>query len=204
MTQLDVDTAKPRLGRKRDHSRDPEILRAALEVLAETGYDGMTIDMVAARAKAGKATLYRRWSSKGELVIDAVACMKTIDLDTLPDTGTLRGDFVAMIRPHSIEDSQRKLKIMTGLLSMLSKDPELADTALASIMEPRVAANRILLRRAIERGEIAASVDVEAIAVLSQAMATYRVMILRKPVDRAFILSVLDSVILPAVGLAPR
>ena len=204
MTQLDVDTAKPRLGRKRDHSRDPEILRAALEVLAETGYDGMTIDMVAARAKAGKATLYRRWSSKGELVIDAVACMKTIDLDTLPDTGTLRGDFVAMIRPHSIEDSQRKLKIMTGLLSTLSKDPELADTALASIMEPRVAANRILLRRAIERGEIAASVDVEAIAVLSQAMATYRVMILRKPVDRAFILSVLDSVILPAVGLAPR
>jgi AcrR family transcriptional regulator len=204
MTQLDVDAAKPRRGRKRDHSRDPEILRAALEVLAETGYDGMTIDMVAARAKAGKATLYRRWSSKGELVIDAVACMKTIDLDTLPDTGTLRGDFVAMIRPHSIEDSQRKLKIMTGLLSMLSKDPELADTALASIMEPRVAANRILLRRAIERGEIAASVDVEAIAVLSQAMATYRVMILRKPVDRAFILSVLDSVILPAVGLAPR
>jgi len=204
MTQLDVDAAKPRLGRKRDHSRDPEILDAALEVLAETGYDGMTIDMVAARAKAGKATLYRRWSSKGELVIDAVACMKTIDLDTLPDTGTLRGDLVAMIKPHSIEDSQRKLKIMTGLLSMLSKDPELADTALASIMEPRVAANRILLRRAIERGEIAASIDVEAIAVLSQAMATYRVMILRKPVDRAFILSVLDSVILPAVGLAPR
>ena len=203
-TQLDAREPKPKLGRKRDHTRDPEILEAALDVLAETGYDGMTIDMVAARAKAGKATLYRRWSSKGELVIEAVACMKQIDLGSLPDTGTLRGDFVAMIKPHSIEDSQRKLKIMTGLLSMLSKDPELADTALASIMEPRVAANRILLRRAIERGEIAASIDVEAIAVLSQAMATYRVMILRKPVDRAFILSVLDSVILPAVGLAPR
>ena len=210
MMPLDIADARmrgvepARLGRKRDATRDSDILDATLEVLAETGYDGMTIDMVAARAKAGKATLYRRWSSKGELVIDAVACMKTIDLDTLPDTGTLRGDLVAMIKPHSIEDSQRKLKIMTGLLSMLSKDPELADTALASIMEPRVAANRILLRRAIERGEIAASVDVEAIAVLSQAMATYRVMILRKPVDRAFILSVLDSVILPAVGLAPR
>ena len=204
MTQLDAREPKPKLGRKRDHTRDPEILEAALDVLAETGYDGMTIDMVAARAKAGKATLYRRWSSKGELVIEAVACMKQIDLGSLPDTGTLRGDFVAMIKPHSIEDSQRKLKIMTGLLAMLSKDPELADTALESIMEPRVAANRIFLRRAIDRGEIAAGTDIEAIAMLSQAMATYRVMILRKPVDREFILSVIDGVVLPAVGLSDR
>jgi AcrR family transcriptional regulator len=203
MTQLDAVESKPKLGRKRDHTRDPEILEAALDVLAETGYDGMTIDMVAARAKAGKATLYRRWSSKGELVIEAVACMKSIDLDALPDTGSLRGDFVAMIRPHSIEDSQRKLKIMTGLLSMLSKDPELADTALASIIEPRVAANRIFLRRAVDRGEISATTDVDAIALVSQAMATYRVMILRKPVDREFILSTLDGIVMPAVGLAP-
>ena len=104
MTQVDR-SARGRqaraLGRKRDHTRDPEILDAALDVLAETGYDGMTIDMVAARAKAGKATLYRRWPSKAELVIDAVACMKAgdLDLDDLPDTGTLRGDLVAMIRP---------------------------------------------------------------------------------------------------------
>jgi len=204
MTQLDEERTKPKLGRKRDHTRDPEILEAALDVLAETGYDGMTIDMVAARAKAGKATLYRRWSSKGELVVDAVACMKSVDLTTLPDTGTLRGDLVAMIRPHSIDDAQRKLKIMTGLLTMLSKDPELSDTAMAAIMQPRVEANTILLRRAVERGEIPASTDIETLAVVSQAMATYRVMILRKPVDRAFILSVIDGVILPAVGLSAR
>ena len=200
MTQ--TTTESPKLGRKRDHTRDPEILEAALDVLAETGYDGMTIDMVAARAKAGKATLYRRWSSKGELVVDAVACMKSVDLTTLPDTGTLRGDLVAMIRPHSIDDAQRKLKIMTGLLTMLSKDPELSDTAMAAIMQPRVEANTILLRRAVERGEIPAGTDIETLAVVSQAMATYRVMILRKPVDRAFILSVIDGVILPAVGLS--
>jgi AcrR family transcriptional regulator len=204
MTQLDEERTKPKLGRKRDHTRDPEILEAALDVLAETGYDGMTIDMVASRAKAGKATLYRRWSSKGELVVDAVACMKSVDLTTLPDTGTLRGDLVAMIRPHSIDDAQRKLKIMTGLLTMLSKDPELSDTAMAAIMQPRVEANTILLRRAVERGEIPASTDIETLAVVSQAMATYRVMILRKPVDRAFILSVIDGVILPAVGLSAR
>ena len=61
-----------RPGRKRDHSRDPEILQCTIDVLAETGFEGMTIEMVAARAKAGKATLYRRWASKGELVVDAV------------------------------------------------------------------------------------------------------------------------------------
>ncbi|MBN9184634.1 MAG: TetR family transcriptional regulator, partial [Microbacterium sp.] len=52
MAQIDLAEDKPRLGRKRDHSRDPEILEAALDVLTECGYDGMTIDMVAARAKA--------------------------------------------------------------------------------------------------------------------------------------------------------
>src|ERR1700710_1308083 len=96
MTQVDITQDAPKLGRKRDHSRDPEILQAALDVLAENGYDGMTIDMVAARAKAGKATLYRRWPSKGHLVVDAIACMKRSDaaLAALPDTGTLRGDLV--------------------------------------------------------------------------------------------------------------
>ena len=130
-----------RLGRKRDHSRDPEILTAALDVLAEVGYDRMTVDMVAARAKAGKATLYRRWPSKVELVVDAVGCMKQGEFtpDHLPDTGTLRGDLVAMIRPHSLADGERKLKIMAGVVSMLSRDPQLADAVNA---RPRGQARR--------------------------------------------------------------
>ena len=205
MTQLDApqNTTEPKakLGRKRDHTRDPEILDAALEVLAETGYDGMTIDMVAARAKAGKATLYRRWASKGELVIDAVACMKKIDPEQVPDTGTLRGDLVGMIKPHSIEDGEKKLRVMAGLTSMISRDPELADAAYAAIVEPRASVNRLLLRRAIDRGEIPADTDVEALALVSQAMAMHRVLILRKPVDREFLLSIVDGIVMPAVGL---
>jgi len=173
-------------------------------VLAETGYDGMTIDMVAARAKAGKATLYRRWSSKGELVIDAVACLKTIDFDALPDTGTLRGDLVAMIKSPSMVDAQRKTKVMTGLLSMISRDPELADAAYTAIIEPRALANRVLLDRAVARGEIAQNLDLERIAHLSQAMATYRTTVLREPVDRDFLIWVIDGVVLPAVGITPR
>jgi AcrR family transcriptional regulator len=193
----------PRLGRKRDHTRDPEILEAAIEVLAETGYDGMTMDLVATRAKAGKATVYRRWSSKAELVLEAVSCMKSgdIDYDHLPDTGTLRGDLLAMIKPHSIEDAKRKLEVMAGVISMLSRAPELADAANAALVEPRAKANRILFQRAIDRGEISADCDVETLSLISPSMASYRVLILRKPVDRAFLLSLIDGVILPAVGL---
>ena len=194
----------PRLGRRRDHSRDADILDAAIEVLAEEGYDGMTIDMVAARAKAGKATLYRRWASKGELVIDAVACMKKsdFDLDHLPDTGTLRGDLVAMIKPRSIEEAEKKLQVMGGLMSMLTRSPELSEAIDAAIIEPRAQLNRALLRRAIERGEIPADVDVDSLALVTPAMAAYRTLVLKKPVDREFLLSLIDGVILPAVGLA--
>jgi AcrR family transcriptional regulator len=197
--------APSKLGRKRDHTRDPEILRCALEVLAEVGYDGMTIEMVAARAKAGKATLYRRWASKGELVVDAVTCMKANDAspEKLPDTGTLRGDLVAMIKPHSIEDNEKKLKVMAGMMSMVLRAPELAEAANQALVEPRAAANRLFFRRAIERGEIPADVDVETLSMLSASMVSYRLMILKKPVDREFLLSLIDGVLLPAVGLRP-
>ena len=197
--------AAPKLGRKRDHTRDAEIMDAAVEVLAETGYDGMTIDMVASRAKAGKATLYRRWASKDELVIDAVACMKKDDLsiEALPDTGTLRGDLVAMIKPHSIQDSEKKMQIMAGLMSMLNSNPSLSEAAHAAIVEPRASVNRFFMQRAIDRGEIPADADIETLSLVSQAMGSYRTLLLRKPIDRTFIISVIDGVILPALGITP-
>jgi AcrR family transcriptional regulator len=212
MTQLDSSAGVERaatsakLGRKRDHTRDPEILEAAIDVLAETGFDGMTIDMVAARAKAGKATIYRRWPSKADLVLDAVACMKAgeIDFERLPDTGTLRGDLVAMIRPRSIEEAERKLRIMAGLFGMISSSPELAEAAHAAIIEPRAAVNRMFLRRAIDRGEISTDCDVEMLANLTPAMAAFRLLMEKKPVDADFLISLIDGVLLPAAGVGPR
>jgi len=203
MTQTDLTEPPAKLGRKRDHTRDPEILDAALDVLAETGYDGMTIDMVAARAKAGKATLYRRWASKPDLVLDAVACMKSndIDYDALPDTGTLRGDLVAMIKPPSIRDSERKMKVMAGIVSMLSGNPELAEAARQALIEPRATANRILFQRAIDRGEIPADADIELLCMIGPSMVAYRTLMLRKPIDRAFLIANIDGIILPAAGV---
>lgn len=201
MTQVDL---KPRLGRKRDSSRDQDILDAALDVLAETGYDGMTIDMVAARAKAGKATVYRRWDSKPDLVLDAVACLKAVPLDTLPDTGTLRGDLVAMIKSPAIQDADRKLRIMAGIVSMIARNPELAQAARAALVEPRAAANRILFQRAVDRGEIPADSDIEHLSLIGPALATYRTLMLQQPVDREFLIQNIDRVILPAAGVREK
>ena len=197
-----VDDA-PRLGRKRDHTRDSEILDAALDVLAESGYDGMTVDMVAARAKAGKATLYRRWPSKEDLVLDAVACMKPVETDfsKLPDTGTLRGDLIALMKPPTIKDGERKMQIMAGVMSMLSKNPELAGTLRDVMVVPRLAVNRFLMGRAIERGEIRADADVDTISMVSQSMVSFRVLMERKPVTREYLLSIIDEVILPALRI---
>jgi AcrR family transcriptional regulator len=206
MTQLDLDE-RPRVGRPLDVTRDADILDAALDVLAEEGFDGMTIDMVAARAKAGKATLYRRWPSKTELVIDAVACMKNsdINLDELPNTGTLRGDLLAMMKPAPIRDATQKMRVMAGLVSLIARNPELAEAARNAVIAPRAEINRRFLQRAIDRGEISADIDIPLIASISPSMVTYRTMMLGKPVDRDYLITIVDKLILPAVGLgAPR
>lgn len=205
LTAASPETCAAKPGRKRDHSRDRDIMGAALDVLAETGYEGMTLDLVAARAKAGKATLYRRWSSKAELVLDAVSCLKAEGLDPsrLPDTGTLRGDLVATIRTHSLAESERKLRIMSGLMSMLSRNPELAEVANTVLVEPRAAASRLLMLRAVERGEISTDCDLDTISRVAPAMAAYRLLILRQPVDRAYLVALIDAVILPSLGLRP-
>jgi len=198
-----------RLGRKRDHSRDPEILEAALDVLTEVGYDGMTVDMVAARAKAGKATLYRRWPSKADLVVDAIACMKqqppagskTTAITVPPDTGTLRGDLVAMTRPKAISDSSRHLKVMLGVASMLSSQPDLLETINRIMIQPRTDIYRTIFQRAMDRGEIQPGVDVELLSSLGPALSMYGALYQQTVPSRERMLTLIDRVILPAVGL---
>lgn len=193
----------PRLGRPRDASRDVAILEAAIAILAETGFERMTMDMVAVRAKAGKGTVYRRWSSKQELVLDAIAQMKReqVDLGNLPDTGTLRGDMMALFRARSVAETEQKLRAMAGLATLLAQDPSLADAASGALTEPWIAANRALMQRAIDRGEIAATAPVKTLARLIPSLGGYRSLIERKPFDRAFLIEMLDCVLLPALGI---
>ena len=121
----------------------------------------------------------------------------------LPDTGTLRGDLVALIKPHSIEEGDRKFQIMAGVLAMISQAPELAEAANVAIIQPRAHANVLLMQRAIDRGEISADCDIQTLALVTPAMIAHRILILRKPINREFLLSLVDGVLLPAVGL-PR
>lgn len=193
--------ATRRVGRRRDHARDGDILDAALEVLAESGYDRMTMDMVAARARAGKATVYRRWQSKAQLVVDAVGRLKRdqVDLDNLPDTGSLRGDLLALFRPISAGEGERRLQVMAGLASLLSQHPDLAEAGNAAIVEPWAAAHRALIARAVGRGEVAATADIAALSQVIPAMAAYRALVQRKPFDREFLVAMIDGVLLPAL-----
>jgi AcrR family transcriptional regulator len=196
------DTTPARRGRKRDASRDADILDAALDVLGEAGYAGMTIEGIAARVGAGRGTLYRRWPSKAELALDAVARLnaESADFAVLPDTGTLAGDLRGLVGSGSAEDDERRLRILAGLTPMLVDDARLA----RAIAEPWTTANRTLLRRAIDRGEIAASTDVDTLAALIPTLATYRVCIERLPIPPTYIAMLIDTVLLPAVGLGDR
>lgn len=189
------------LGRKRDHSRDAKILEATLEVLAEVGAAHLTMDMVAARAGAGKATIYRRWTSKTEMVIDAVEHMKRnqVDFEHLPDTGTLRGDLLGLFKPPSLEEGKRKLKIMTGLASLLSQDQALADAANTAVVQPWAEAHIALMQRAFERGEISADADLGTLSQVIPSMAAFRTLVQRKPIDLDFLVSMVDGVIMPAL-----
>lgn len=196
----EVATA-PLRGRKRDQSRNAPILEAALDVLAESGYDGMTMDLVAQRAKAGKATVYRRWQSKAALVVEAVAYLKRsqVDLAGLPDTGTLRGDLLALFRPQPSQDSERKLRVMAGLAAVLSQHPELAEAGNSAIAEPWADAHLTLMRRAERRGELREGADLQAASEVLPSMAAYRALIQRKPFELQFLMAVVDGVLLPAL-----
>jgi AcrR family transcriptional regulator len=193
-----------RAGRKRDHGRDGLILDAALAVLAENGYDGMTIDMVAARAGSARATVYRRWATKAELVLEAVARMSRddVNLDQLPDTGNLRGDMTAMILPLSDQEQQVRIQAMAALLSLSKTDARLADAATGVGIGPWIEVNRTLIQRAVDRGEFSPPSDIDTLAELIPMMCVSRA-VQQQPITREFSLALVDGVIIPALRGGP-
>ncbi len=187
------------MGRKRDRSRDAPILDATLAVLAEAGYEGMTIDMVAARAGAARATVYRRWATKADLVLAAAARLSESDvgLDHLPDTGSFRQDVIALFVPDAPGDQQMRLQALIGLLMLARTDKRLADAATRAGIGPWIEANRVLMQRAVDRGEFPPA-DIEAIAQVIPMMCISRA-VQQEPITREFSLTLLDGVIIPAL-----
>ena len=191
---------RSRAGRKRDHGRDGVILDAALAVLAEHGYDGMTIDIVAARAGSARATVYRRWATKDDLVLAAVARMSRddVNLEDVPDTGTLRGDIVAMMLPLSDSEQQVRIQAMAALLALSRTDDRLAEAATGAGIGPWIEVNRILIKRAVDRGEFPPPSDLDTLAQLIPMMCVSRA-IQQQPITPEFSLALVDGVIIPAL-----
>jgi len=192
--QADQTTHAP--GRKRDSSRDDALCQAALELLAEVGYDRLTIDAVAARAGAGKATCYRRWAGKAELVVDAVGRMKAAP--RLPDTGTLRGDLIELTcHFHDTEDAAFRTDVQAGLVSGLVRDAKLREVFAEQFIAPRKAVFRTVFERAIERGEIAPVPNYELLSDIVPSMAFHRMIMTGESPGPDFIQTILDQIVLP-------
>lgn len=188
-------------GRKRDEALDRVIIEATLDILAEIGFDLMTINMVASRAKVGKASMYRRWPSKVELVKDALIWMsrESVDLENLPDTRNLKNDLLSVLKPYSIEYAERKLKVLSSLGSFSTKHKKLEDETLFEIINPFNRVNLMIMNRAIERGEISPKADIDLASEIIVAMITYCSTTLGKSFDKEIYSKLLDNILLKAL-----
>ena len=188
------ETATPRPRVEGD--REQEILDATLTVLAETGYDRLTMDAVAAEAKASKATLYRRWSSKPELVVDAVCSHK--EHPATPDTGTLRGDLLAAHSGMGGLNDPRALAVQAAVVTAMARDAEFAATYRREFIGPKLAASRAIFERARDRGELRDDVDLDLLAPALPGIVLHRVFLLGDEATPDLVTLVIDQIILPA------
>jgi AcrR family transcriptional regulator len=177
--------------------REQEILEATLTVLADAGYDRLTMDAVAAEAKASKATLYRRWSSKPELVVDAVCSRKRAP--EIPDTGTLRGDLIAAYCGLGDLGDARAMGVLSAVVTAMARDEEFAQTYRRDFIGPKQSAMRTVLERAAARGEISDDVDLDLIAPALPGIVLHRVFLLGDEATPELVARVVDQIILPAV-----
>ncbi|TDO43159.1 TetR family transcriptional regulator [Kribbella sp. VKM Ac-2527] len=195
-----TDTAEttPRQRPRVEGDREEQILEATVDVVADLGYDRLTMDAVATAAKASKATLYRRWSTKADLVVDAISRAKGCPVPEAVDTGSLRGDLIALSCDEGGFTDKLPMSVMAGLLTALHRDPDLQRAFQELFLAPRIAVTNRIYERAVERGEIAAGVDVALLSTTLPAVIIHHAFILGVEPTEDLILRVIDNVILPA------
>ena len=187
------------MGRPRDERADRAILAAALELMAERGVRDLRMDDVADRARVGKATIYRRYRSKDELVTAAVAAL--VSEIAIPDTGSTRGDLLELMG-NAVEVYGGSVEggVMPSLVDAMSRDTELARSVREGFLAERRAALRTVLERGMERGDLRADLDLElALDVLGGPL-FYRLLITGGPIDRRLAEGVVELILR---GFAP-
>lgn len=199
MTQPAPEATPPTRPRV-EGEREREILEATLEVLAEVGYDRLTMDAVATAARASKATLYRRWSSKAALAVEALAHAK--GTAEAPDTGTLRGDLLELHCGHEGLTRPANVRRFDSVITAIATDPEFAEAFREQVVGPKLAQTTEVYRRAQARGEVRADLDLDLLAPALAGILLHRSHLLGEVPDRATVSRVVDQIILPA-ALAP-
>jgi AcrR family transcriptional regulator len=191
-------------GRPRDPEADRAILKATMELLAEDGFSGLSIEAVAARAGVGKTTVYRRWPSKIPLVVDALAHMKSPMAVRIPEGMTTRDALVRYLTMLTrAQGNEPNGRILAGLVDAMSRDAELAEAVRAGLVSGRRRVVFDLIERGIARGEIRSDVDVEVVADVLVGPIIMRTLITGKPITPRLARQIV-TLALDGVGVAPR
>ncbi len=178
--------------------REAEILAVTLQLLQEHGYDRLTVDAVAASARASKATVYRRWPSKAELVLAAFiegVCQAAVS----PDTGTLRGDLLQLGR-EVCEDARQHAGALRAVLVEVSRNPALNEAMQRNFLNDRKALIRCVLNRAVERGEIFKSAISDELWDLLPGYLIFRSINSGRPPTRRTVQALVDEVLIPSLS----
>ncbi|HTW14563.1 MAG TPA: TetR/AcrR family transcriptional regulator [Nocardioides sp.] len=192
MTPPEAAVQRPRV----EGDREQEILAATLEVLADVGYDRLTMDAVATRAKASKATLYRRWTNKVSLVVDAVANSK--GPQQVPDTGSLKGDLESMFCGLGGLADPQAVATFGAVVTALTRDPAFAEAFRRDVIGPKIATSRLVWERAAARGELREGLDLDLFEPALAGIVMHRVFVMGEVPDPHLITSVIDQIIVPA------
>jgi AcrR family transcriptional regulator len=153
-----INTDKKPPGRPRSIQSHQAMLQATIELLAEVGFDAMSIDAIAARAGVGKTTIYRRYASKEELVADAIESVR--EEISIPDTGNLQGDLDALIQNAAqITLNPLGRQTVAMIIGNASSNAQFAQIYRTKYLQPRRNAFAIVLERAKARNEIPADLD---------------------------------------------
>lgn len=183
---------------RRGAGRRAAICEAVCELLAKVGYDRMTMDAIANQAKASKATIYRMWPDKPQLVVEALKCQ--FDTETeVPDTGSLRGDLVALMTTACMIVGSELGEMVSGLMTAAAHDPRLADTLSQSLFEDKAQMHVDLVRRAVERGEIPPDTDPAIIHEVMHSMISSRKVWNLGPLDEEYARHVVDNILIPVM-----
>ena len=194
-----TDIPRPsRGGRPRDPSRDGVIRAAILRLLADVGYGALTMDAVASEAGVGKATIYRRWRTKQDLVVDTISDLNRAEA-TPPDTGSLEGDLRLMLRALVVVITGPTGAATLSLLSTVPHQPALAEAFRNGPLSVWRQSFQQIWARAEERGEIRPGVVGTAATETTSALLVQRWLLTGEPVTEAYADEVLDTVVLPLI-----